>query len=306
MKILAVRADGLGDLILTLPALEIISSVFPGADTHVLVRDDLTVVTENFPFVSKTIPLSLFNKSTFPKERYDMSVFFRFNSEIAFKIFRICKRRHGRLSAPLSFLLLNRGMRQRRSRSEKNEAQYNIDLVRHASGSDVREEPKPRVFFDIKEFCVPSCDYAVLSPQMKGSAKNLDDSIYAKAAQICADSKLDVVLTGTGACPVTRDIKNKLKDRCSDLSGKTDLRELAFVLSKSNIVIAPSTGTLHLANALGKKIFSVFPKSGATCFKRWHPWKYSGIILTCEAGKRNTLDVPEKTLEESLLNLLKS
>lgn len=306
MKILAVRADGLGDLILTLPALEIISSVFPDSDTDVLVRDDMTVVTENFPFVSKTIPFSLLKKGAFYKEKYDMAIFFRFESKTAFKTVRVCKRRHGRLSVPLSFILLNRGLRQKRSKSEKNEVQYNIDLVRHASGSDIQEEPKPRVFFDMEEICVPSCDYAVLSPQMKGSAKNLDDSIYVKSAQILADFKLHVVLTGMQACPAARDIKNRLKDRSSDLSGKTNLRELAFVLSKSKIVIAPSTGTLHLANALGKRLFSVFPKSGPTSFKRWHPWKYSGIILTCDADGRETLHVPEKTLEESLSNLLKS
>lgn len=304
MKILAVRTDGLGDLILTLPAFEALKKAFPGSKIDALVRDEFCVLTENFPFLDNTIPLSSAFNGSLKELKYDFSVMFHFDAKTAFRIFKTSKKRYGRLSKPFSFIILNKGLRQKRSHAEKNEVQYNIDLVRHALGSSFDEEPKPRVYFNLKETLLPFDDYVVISPQMKGSARNFDASIYEKAALILRDMDENAVLTGSESCGTSDNLKKILGKKCCDLTGKTCLRELGYVLAKSKLVIAPSTGTLHLANSLGKNVFSVYPSFGSTSFTRWHPWKYSGIILTCDQKNYPALTVPEKTLTESLKRLL--
>ncbi|MBN1149710.1 glycosyltransferase family 9 protein [candidate division WOR-3 bacterium] len=304
LKILASRTDGLGDLILTLPAIEVLKKQAPQSSLDFVVRNDLTAVTEKSPFIDRTFGTDILKNPALKDEKYDLSIMFNFEKNTAFLIRKTAKIRCGRFSKPLSFVLLNRGLRQKRSRAEKNEAQYNIDLVRHAFGEDIEEEPRPRVFFDLKQIQIPFDDFIVISPQMKGSAKNFDGRVWKTIAKLSANSNQNVVLTGENTDKTILDIKSVLGGKCHDLTGKTSLKELGYVLSKANLVIAPSTGTLHLANALGSKIFSIFPGSGSTSFARWHPWKYRGQILISEENGAGFLRVEDERISKAFSELI--
>ncbi|MEO8680074.1 MAG: lipopolysaccharide heptosyltransferase II [Vicinamibacterales bacterium] len=84
-----------------------------------------------------------------------------------------------------------------------------------------------------------------------------------------------VLLAGSGADrPVCGQIAAKLArsgtrlNRAVDLSGKTDLRSLAALLSVSHAVVANDSGAMHLAGAVGATVVAVF---GATNEARTSP-----------------------------------
>ena len=76
---------------------------------------------------------------------------------------------------------------------------------------------------------------------------------------------------GTVAEEVISHTKNK--DQISNLTGKTNLRELARLLEKCDYLVTNDTGTMHLAAAMGTKIVGLF-------FAHAHP-KY----LNCRKGR---------------------
>lgn len=59
------------------------------------------------------------------------------------------------------------------------------------------------------------------------------------------------------------------KDKVINSAGLFNINQLAALVSNSQLVIAPSTGIIHIASALGKKIVQL---SGKDDQLEWHPW----------------------------------
>ncbi len=76
--------------------------------------------------------------------------------------------RIGPLSKISSFYYLNRGVRQRRSRSLQNEAEYNLDLLRVLC-PEVKGV-KPHIYFQGSLSEKLPETYALLAPQSRGSS----------------------------------------------------------------------------------------------------------------------------------------
>ena len=57
-----------------------------------------------------------------------------------------------------------------------------------------------------------------------------------------------------------------------NLAGKFDLSQLIAVINKSDLLIANSTGPIHIAAALGKNVIGFYPKIAACSPNRWGPY----------------------------------
>jgi ADP-heptose:LPS heptosyltransferase len=68
-----------------------------------------------------------------------------------------------------------------------------------------------------------------------------------------------------------RKLARKLKLPIKDIAGQTDLRTLAAVLSLARVVVANSTGPLHLAAAVGTRVVGLYPSRKAMSPRRWGP-----------------------------------
>lgn len=88
---------------------------------------------------------------------------------------------------------------------------------------------------------------------------------------------------------VKRQMKNA--DRVLDLSGQTDLRQLAAVLEACDLVASADSGPMHLAVAVGTPVVAVF---GATDPRRHGPYGARNVVLhkpvpgMMQSGKRPT------------------
>lgn len=103
---------------------------------------------------------------------------------------------------------------------------------------------------------------------------------------------LKTVLTGSPA-PVERemaaDITARSKAPITDLVGRTSPKQLAAILARAAIVVAPDTGPAHIANAVGTPVIGLFATSnpertGPYLWRDWCVTRYAEA-LAAETGK---------------------
>ena len=188
------------------------------------------------------------------------------------------RRRVGPLSKIGSFFAFNEGVRQHRGASVKNEAEYNGDLVR-AVYPEVTLD-RPRIYH---QGVAPAADlpdtYAIIAPQSRNSAPNIPESTYLWLAAAIAGKGVPIVVSGTE----NDRLCERLVAECGNtlnLCGRTSLDELIWIIRRSIFVMAPSTGTLHLANALGRPILSFYPPAKAVSAVRWAPFRHEGKVFS--------------------------
>src|SRR4051794_14716214 len=141
LRILVVRPDRLGDVILSTPVFEVIKRHYPKSHLTALVRKNVIPILKGLPSVDHFIEYDPENKhrgikgffrlySDIRRRHFRFAIVLQSNWKIAFAIFLARVRyRVGPLSKVHSFLFFNRGLRQRRSQVEMHESDYNLQLL---------------------------------------------------------------------------------------------------------------------------------------------------------------------------------
>ncbi len=297
MKIVCVRLDKIGDLVCTLSADQSLKG-----DVVWLVQKGMGVVAKaadpkrRAVEIDKKISLKgfVFLWRFINKEKPTHLVSFQSPWWIHF-IFWV-KRvqfRVGVLSSWHSFLFLNYGVRQKRSESVKHEAQYNWDLVMAQKEifniksnylfKPLKIVPNPEEFFK-PLFIKNKKPYVVVHPGMAGSAKNWSIEQYIKL--IVELKKKDfIVITGTKMderwlLPLQNYFEKD--DGVGFFQDQLSFNQLLCVLSQARLVIAPSTGVLHLASSLGVRFIGLYSPIQVQHSRRWGALGEQGVNLLPE------------------------
>jgi ADP-heptose:LPS heptosyltransferase len=91
-------------------------------------------------------------------------------------------------------------------------------------------------------------DFVLLHPFARGAGKSLDDfSVRALCEKIAGP----IVLAGMGTPPAP------LPARVTDLTGRTTLAQLIWLLRRARCVISVDSGPMHLAAAVGTRLLSI-------------------------------------------------
>jgi len=141
--------------------------------------------------------------------------------------------------------------------------------------------------------------FVIIHPGSGGSAPNWPLEHYRRLAVLIRKKlDLEVVITNHEA-------GLEGFDGCLDLGGRTDVESLAGVISRSELFISGSTGPLHLADALGVRcvaIFSPRPEIGPV---RWGPRKNMNNVVTpeipCKCADLHNCDCLEKIPPDRVL-----
>ncbi|MNJ92608.1 ADP-heptose:LPS heptosyl transferase I [compost metagenome] len=217
--------------------------------------------------------------------------------------------RSGVLSQWHSFLFLNRGLRQRRSKAIKHEADYNMDVLKYAMG-DSSSEPTPVLKLVApsnpellaKHHLAPK-NYVVVHPGMAGSALNWPIPRYIELIEKVAP-QIQVVLTGTPADePWLTEIKETFKNNSKVLNLQSQLTapELFTVLKNAKAVVVPSTGVAHMAASLGAPVLGLYSPLRVQHPTRWAARGPQVHIFVPKAESENCM---EEITVQDLLNKL--
>jgi len=184
-----------------------------------------------------------------------------------------------KLSALWSY---TRSVAQHRSRVQKSEMEYNLDLARAflvQAGSKVPE------FRGLPALAVPPDWRAPIdSPDLvivvsnRGSAANWPIEKYVEwgARESARGRRVDYLASGIDA-PERREALRSLGVEAKGsriLADFGSIRELIAYLSKAGEVLSSSTGPLHLAHAAGVPVIGIYPTKRVESFDRWRPHGY--------------------------------
>lgn len=324
-RVLLVRTDKIGDVVLTTPAIAALRKKFPEAKITGLVSTTAAEIYRSNPHLSEVIVLDPVYYTGFfgfwrlvkkiRSEKFQVAVAFQTTGRVAFAILLAGVRyRIGPYSKWWSWFCYNLGRRQNRSAVEMHEADYNIQLLKEF-GITVADTWE-KTYLNVNEECRRSAlrffvekgvskkfKTVAIHPGMAGSALNWPEGHYIALARHLV-KRYNVVITGGPGeeALVERVFQGLARQQTyapdqptfTKYIGDHGLAEMIALLSLCDGVVAPSTGPMHLAVALGKKVVSVFPPIKVQSAVRWGPYGVGmGTNLGVQPEDQTTVLVPD-------------
>ncbi len=304
MQILVVRNDKLGDFILAWPALALIHHYRPGWRITALVPAYTAPLAKLCPWIDDIIidegdaATALARKLRRQGFAAQLTLFSTLRVALAGWLARIPYRLAPATKA--AQLLYTQRLTQRRSRSEKPEYAYNLDLAYRlladlsgaaphmtAESADdflPRELARPLLSVasekipDRAAFCtlhhLPGDRPLVfIHPGSGGSANNLSPAQYAELARrLNRLTPLSFVITaGPREQAIAQELSRQLDAPHAILDSKGNLESLIAHLMLADLFISNSTGPMHLAGALDRPTATFFPRHRSATPLRWQP-----------------------------------
>jgi lipopolysaccharide heptosyltransferase II len=291
-NILIVRTDRIGDVVLTLPLVSILKKKFPESKIAFLLRNYTLPLAENNPDIDELITLE--EKNGRPeilrnikklKSKFDTCIVAYPSLRIALILFLSgIKNRIGTGYRWYSFLF-NKKIYDHRKISEYHELEYNVRLLKalgineNVNPSNVQfnlqssHESRPKVESELISRKVDiSRKILILHPGSGGSSVDLPFESMKKLIGKMTH-ELDVEILITGSSNETELCQSLIvNEKTKNLAGVFELKEMIALIERAEILIANSTGPIHIAAALGKNVIGFYPKIVSCSDKRWGPY----------------------------------
>lgn len=205
-----------------------------------------------------------------------------------------------------------------------HQAERNLRLVEHAGfrvrdralGLRVPEEARTSVAVLLEGRGVaPGSPYLLLNPWTSARSRNYPTDRFALAARrVAEETGWPVVVSGTETDRERgRALLGLLGDRGVDLIGSTDLAGLAALVEGARLLLTSNTSTMHIADALRTPEVVLF--AGTELEEQWRPRDTPYRLLRRETScspcyaftcpyAQECLDIPPGEVAEACLSLL--
>ena len=290
-RILIIRTDRIGDVVLSLPVVTALRRKYPDAYIAMLVSPAVREIVEDHPDLDEVL---LDNGG-------GLSDFFKLVRKIRLKKFDVAVLLHP--TFPLAFalaiagipwrigtgyrfysILFNKRIFEHRKDSLRHEVDYNLSLA-SVLGADVSKVDFnfpvlqealwkiEKLFKEIK--ITDEKPIVVLHPGSRGSALDWPVSYFAQLAnRLVRKSHAQVIVTGGhGEEKVVSEVLKNTSGEVRGIAGRLNLKELAALLKKADLVVANSTGPLHIGVAVGTEVIGFYPPLVPASVRRWGPYR---------------------------------
>jgi len=293
-RFLVVRTDRVGDVVLSLPVLEAIKARFPESHLAMMVSSYAADVVKNNPNLDDLIIDDHVDRDRGAKGflmllrevkggNFDVAVLLRPTFRLALLLFLAGVRYKIGTGYRFYQMLFNRKVYVHRKRNLRHEADYNLDLLKPLGMEPERICPKVYLAAEEQslarhiweEFEITEDDtVVVIHPGSGDSSLNLPAKRFAQVAdRLVEELDAKIFLTGTKREKDRIDfIRRNMRHQAADLTGRTDIRRLAAVLKKADVMISNSTGPMHLAAGVGTPTVAIFCPIFAAGPIRWGPY----------------------------------
>ncbi len=297
-RILISRTDRIGDLILTIPLIESVKTNYPECLVDVLASDYAAPVLENNDCINEVIKINNTTLKNHEDARQQLCDTLQENNyKVALVIYpdKIISKIIFKSKIPIRVgtarrfksIYFTRFLFHSRKANKKHESEYNLDYLKIFNKSKVSNAP--HIYLTNEEISAAkkllaetnlSNRFIVLHPGSGGSADCWPLGYFIKLCYILKERNYNVVLTGSSE--EKKEIEkfaNKRAVPLINLAGKTDIRTLAGLLSLADVVIANSTGPLHLAAAAGTRVIGLYPNTQSMSPVRWGPLGKGHLVI---------------------------
>lgn len=322
-RILLVRTDRIGDVVLSLPAASLIRSRIPEAEVHFLTRPYTAPLAAMAPEISAVLTDEGEGAVTLARKLrsggYQAAVLLHPTFRLAATLFLAgIPIRVGTAYRAYSWLL-NRRVAQHRRESQRHELELNLDLICEGLGFGeqgmdwgqfgpnlvVSPEQKAAAKADL---VLDTGNLVVVHPGSGGSARDWPLANFAGLIDRLSAEGFELAVTlGPGEDWLRQKMGPMLSSRIRWISG-LDLGRLAAVLSIAILVVSNSTGPLHIATAVGARALGIYCPVKPCLPRRWGPYGPDHAAVTpdvpscprCIGGKCRHWDCMESLKVESV------
>ncbi|HZT98761.1 MAG TPA: lipopolysaccharide heptosyltransferase II [Ktedonobacteraceae bacterium] len=290
-RILLIRLDLIGDLVLSLTVLRVLKRTYPEAEIDLLAVPSSAKVAATDPDLAHIItydpniwrrPQALFQlknwRGAFALLRrlharhYDLAVSIFGNWAGILAVLSGAKRSvgFGRESYP-GFMTDDVPGRHWDHRDSKHEVDYCLELA-HAAGATIGPEDRiPRLYVDpqarqeIEQLLQQEdiqADKRLITCHVtsnNGQSKRWPIPYWATLLdRLIREDGTAVVLTGApNDLPIINDVMRRMRERPVNLAGKTSLTQLAALLQRADLLITGDSGPMHIAGAVGTPLIAI-------------------------------------------------
>jgi len=300
-RILIVRTDRIGDVVLSTPVIKVLREHFPSSFIAMMVAPYTREIVEGNPYLDQVI---VFDKDRAQRGFWSMLAFSRYLARLSFDVAIVL---HPTLRVHLLMFLAGIGERigydrkgayfltqalpHKKQEGTKHEAEYNFDLLKALEIGDVSQE----LYMPLKQ----ESDEFVADFLMRLGVGQKDRLVAVNPAASCP-SKLwpvqkfaglidriqkelgikVIVVADAAHRAVSEQIFNLVRTRPLDGSGQFSLSQLASLFRCCDLLISNDSGPVHIAVAVGTPVVSIFGRNQAGLSpRRWGPIGPRNVVV---------------------------
>lgn len=310
-NILVVRNDRLGEFLLNIPALRALKETFRDAKLIVAVNPALRELADNVEYIDEVIVWEHGKHSLFEKIRLlkllrakniDMAIMLNPLKDLNILTYLAGIPIRVGYDRKMGFLLTHK-IEDKKYLGLKHEVEYNLELVSLTGAAtqdqklclpiDEEEIASLLIRFNIG----PADNIVALHPWTSDPVKQWPvNNFCGLATKLIEKLGVTVVIVGgQKESAESKDLFAGMGEKLIDLTGQTDLIQLAQVLKGSKLLISPDSGPVHLACAVGTKVLAIFGNDiPGKSPRRWGPWGEGNMVIQ----KADLLDITAEEVFE--------
>lgn len=298
------RTDSIGDVMLTLPLAQILKTHFPKIKIAFLGKNYTRPIVECCEFVDEFIELNDFlNQPVTIAGKAPECILHVFPvKEIAARAKALkIPIRIGTTNRLYHWTSCNRLVKLSRKNSDLHEAQLNCKLLApfkiptHYTLAELgnavgftQVQPLENQYWQLLQ---PTKKNIILHPKSQGSAREWGLENFATLIHLLEKAQIHLFISGTekekqSLAPLLDVVKHQV----TDITGLMPLSQFISFIQHCDGLVANSTGPLHIAAALGKHVFGMYPPMRPMHPGRWMPiGKHVHIFVKekgCDACKK--------------------
>lgn len=294
-KILVVRTDRIGDVVLTTPVLKVLRDNYPQSYIAIMVGPAAREIVEDNPYIDEVIVYDKDEKDKglwgfwkfvilLKKRRFDLAIILHTKKRIhLITFFADIPKRIGYYSKKFGFLLTDK-IEDTRALGLKHEVDYCLDIIKKLQIElthshpfmPLRKEALEWVDSFLQEQGIRKEDrFACMHPGASCVSKRwLKERFIVLANRLVEEHGFKVILVASGEddVAIADEIAKNSRYPVLNLAGKTSLSQLAALLKRSAIFISNDSGPVHIASSVGTPVVSIFGRNQAGLSPvRWGP-----------------------------------
>lgn len=302
-KILVVRLDRIGDVILSTPFIKALRRSYPDSRITFMAAPHSRQILEGNPCLDETIiydkKISFAGHAGFieslRQERFEIAIILHPTLRTHILMFlagipeRIGYDRKGGW-------LLTKRIPHKKQFGMKHEADYTLDLLRYMGLNPGKED----LFVPVSDACkarikdilerngISDGDtVVVLNPGASCLSKRWDADRFSKIGDtLSRDDRVKiVVIAGPSDKAIGDRVASLMKEPCVNLSGRTTIEDVAGLLCRARLFVSNDSGPAHIACAVGTPVIAIFGRSDRGLSpERWGPRGPNDVVLHKDVG----------------------
>ena len=284
-NIIISRTDSIGDVVLTLPVAAVLKKHFPGITVGFMGKAYTKAVIDACRYVDAFIDVNDFiNQPVSINGQPPEAILHLFPDAAVAKRAKELQIpvRIGTAHRLYHWFTCNKLVFFSRRRSSLHEAQLNLKIL-HPLGIYDRLSPEalgnlygldklqplPAAMVPLLQ---PHKYNVILHPKSRGSAREWGLDHFITLIQLLDPNRYAIFISGTAEDRTSlQPLFDAVGNRVTDITGRMNLDEFIAFIAQCQGLVANSTGPLHIAAALGKDAYGIYPPMRPIHPGRWAP-----------------------------------